>query len=64
MEGLEKFTQLNQVKDVQKKGMDKNVLQRVLIEDERQVTACMTLPSTFAFFGVFMILFQQHYTTS
>lgn len=64
MTGLLKFTQHGSMKDIRKAGVSSDILQRVIIEDEWQLTSCLQLPTTIAFFILFMLFFQQHYGTS
>jgi len=64
MHGLMRFTEGATTKNLKKTGVDIKIVQRVIVEDEWQMTACLSLPMTMFFFIVFMGFFQQHYSTS
>lgn len=64
MGGLLKFTQAATARDMRKNGIPIDVMQRIFIEDEWQMSSCLSLPLTIFFFVMFMLFFQQHYSTS
>jgi hypothetical protein len=63
-DGLTAFAKLAADPHSKKAGMDVEMLANVIQDDEYQLTACLALPWTLIFFCLFMLLFQQHYTTS
>lgn len=55
---------LSTSKTIARVGVSTKVMQRVVLEDEWQLTSCLSMPMTLVFFVAFMIFFQQHYGTS
>jgi len=64
MMGLKNFMATGSAADLRRYGVSTDIMQRIIIDDERQLNACMSLPSTLIFFILFMLFFQQHYQTS
>lgn len=62
--GLIKFTQTTLNTQMKKQGCDKHMLMKVVLEDEWQYRTCTSLPLTVLFFGLFVLCFQLHYSTS